>query len=102
MYHIIQLCHNIRLLLSPQKLVLGCVTRAVRIQSSYIRPSLEWEVQESVLDLAQVVRGEVARVAVVHQEQPAERRRVGAGGGTLLVVDVLGVGNERNSYNLQG
>ena len=35
---------------------------------------LEGEVQEAVLDLAQVVRGEVARVAVVHQEQPAERR----------------------------
>ena len=67
------------------------MTRAVRIQCSYIRPSLEWEVQESVLDLAEVVRGEVARVAVVHQEQPAERRRVGAGGRTLLVV-VLGVG----------
>ena len=39
--------------------------------------------QESVLDLAQVVRGEVARVAVVHQEEPTERR---VGGGALLGV----------------
>ena len=49
---------------------MGCVTRAIHIQWL----SLEGEVQEAVLDLAQVVRGEVARVAVVHQEQPAERR----------------------------
>ena len=65
--------------------------------SKFAYPSLEWEVQEPVLDLAQVVRGEVARVAVVHQEQPAERRSVAAGGGTLLV-DVLGVGKKRDSH----